>query len=76
MACEQRAQMMMRARMWGVCIGDVEIEHANMLESPRVIELMAPADVVLVNTRFSARRVSSPPSVFRLCLGTNSGIVQ
>jgi H3 lysine-79-specific histone-lysine N-methyltransferase len=51
MAREQRAQMMMRARMWGVRMGDVELEHANMLESARVNELMARADVVLVNNK-------------------------
>ncbi len=27
MACEQRAQMMMRACMWGIPIGDVKLEH-------------------------------------------------
>ncbi|KAH9971215.1 histone methylation DOT1 [Lactifluus volemus] len=36
MACEQRAQMIMRARMWGVRMGDVELEHANMLGSAHV----------------------------------------
>ena len=36
MACEHRSQMMMRARMWGVRMGDVELEHANFLESERV----------------------------------------
>ena len=51
MAREQRNQTMMRARMWGVSMGDVELEHANMLESPRVNELMARADVVLVNNK-------------------------
>jgi H3 lysine-79-specific histone-lysine N-methyltransferase len=51
MAREQRAQIMMRARMWGVRMGDVELEHANMLESARVNELMARADIVLVNNK-------------------------
>jgi H3 lysine-79-specific histone-lysine N-methyltransferase len=51
MAREQRAQMMVRARMWGVRMGDVELEHANMLESARVNELMARADIVLVNNK-------------------------
>jgi H3 lysine-79-specific histone-lysine N-methyltransferase len=32
-------------------MGDVELEHANMLESARVNELMARADVVLVNNK-------------------------
>jgi len=27
MACEQRTQMMMHARMWGIPMGDVELEH-------------------------------------------------
>ena len=65
MACEQRAQMMMRARMWGVRMGDVELEHANMLESARVNELMARADVVLVNNKVFGEKCtgfSSPVS--------------
>ena len=66
MACEQRAQMMMRAGMWGVRMGDVELEHANMLESPRVNELMARADVVLVNNKvFGEKRKCAPPSSTR-----------
>ena len=40
MACEHRSQMM-RARMWGVRMGDVELEHANFLESERVYGLSA-----------------------------------
>jgi H3 lysine-79-specific histone-lysine N-methyltransferase len=51
MAREQHAQMMMRARMWGVRVGDIELQQANMLESARVNELMARADVVLVNNK-------------------------
>jgi len=58
MACEQRAQMMMRARMWGVRMGDVELEHANMLESARVNELMARADVVLVNNKVFGEKLN------------------
>lgn len=65
MACEQRAQMMMRASMWGVRMGDVELEHANMLESSRVNELMAHADIVLVNNKvFGEKRELLPPRFF------------
>jgi [histone H3]-lysine79 N-trimethyltransferase len=63
MACEQRAQMMMRAQMWGVRMGDVELEHANMLDSARVNELMACADVVFINNKvFGESCTSSLPS--------------
>ncbi|KAI0247565.1 histone methylation protein DOT1-domain-containing protein [Lactifluus subvellereus] len=50
-ACEQRAQMMMCARMWGVRMDDVELEHANMLDGACVNGLMACADVILVNNK-------------------------
>jgi [histone H3]-lysine79 N-trimethyltransferase len=59
MAREQRAQMMMRAGMWGVRMGDVELEHANMLESARVNELMARADIVLVNNKVFGEKCTS-----------------
>jgi H3 lysine-79-specific histone-lysine N-methyltransferase len=64
MACEQRAQMMMRAGMWGVRMGEVELEHANMLESLRVNELMARADVVLVNNKVFGEKRESPSPLF------------
>jgi len=51
LAREQRRQMMMRARMWGVSMGDVELEEGDMLESVRLSELMSKADVVLVNNK-------------------------
>jgi H3 lysine-79-specific histone-lysine N-methyltransferase len=60
MAREQRAQLMMRARMWGVRMGDVELEHSNMLESARVNELMRRADVVLVNNKVFGEKCTSP----------------
>jgi H3 lysine-79-specific histone-lysine N-methyltransferase len=59
MAREQRAQMMMRAGMWGVRMGDVELEHANMLESARVNKLMARADIVLVNNKVFGEKCTS-----------------
>ena len=59
MAREQRTQLMMRARMWGVRMGDVELEQANMLESARVNELMPRADVVLVNNKVFGEKCTS-----------------
>ena len=75
-ACEPRIPMTMGARMWGVRMGDVELEHANMLKSPHVNELMVCADVVLVN-KASARSVSFPPLPYLDNFSElNSGIVQ
>ncbi|KAF8198985.1 histone-lysine N-methyltransferase [Pholiota molesta] len=45
------AQMKIRCRMWGVRIGEMELEEGNMLESRRVDELIARADVVLVDNK-------------------------
>jgi hypothetical protein len=45
----------MRARTWGVRMGDVEPEHVKLLESVRVNELTARADIVLVNTEPAER---------------------
>ena len=76
MACELRTPMTMCARMWGVRMGDVELEHANMLKSPHVNELVVCADVVLVN-RASARYLSYPPLPYLENFSElNSGIVQ
>ena len=49
LAEEQHRQMRLRCRMWGVAMGDVELEMGNMITSARVDELMSKADVVLVN---------------------------
>ena len=45
MAYGNRAQMMMRVRLWSVRMGNVELKHGNMLESPLVNELLTRADV-------------------------------
>lgn len=50
-ANEQLEQVKIRARMWGVTMGDVELVRGDMLEDPRVSELMSKADVVLVNNK-------------------------
>ncbi|KAH9487179.1 Histone-lysine N-methyltransferase, H3 lysine-79 specific [Psilocybe cubensis] len=44
-------QMKVRCRMWGVVVGEMELEEGNMLESKRVDELIAKADVVLVDNK-------------------------
>ena len=44
-------QIKIRCRMWGVRIGQVELEEGNMLESHRVDELISKADVVLVDNK-------------------------
>ena len=50
-------------------MGDVELEHENMLESPRANELMARADVVLVNNKvFGEKRWFPPP--FRISIAS------
>jgi H3 lysine-79-specific histone-lysine N-methyltransferase len=64
MAREQLAQMRMRARMWGVRMGDIELERANMLESARVNELIARADVVLVNNKVFGEKCTSCSLLF------------
>ena len=44
-------QMKIRCRMWGVKIGEIELEEGDMLESRRVDELVSKADVVLVDNK-------------------------
>ncbi|KAF9560177.1 DOT1-domain-containing protein [Agrocybe pediades] len=50
-ACDVVDQMKIRCRMWGVRIGKVELEKGDMLKSRRVDELIAKADVVLVDNK-------------------------
>ena len=44
-------QMKIRCRMWGVRIGEMELEEGDMLKSKRVDELISKADVVLVDNK-------------------------
>lgn len=44
-------QIKIRARMWGVNIGEMELEEGDMLKSKRVDELMSKADVVLIDNK-------------------------
>ncbi|KAJ3514934.1 hypothetical protein NLJ89_g2077 [Agrocybe chaxingu] len=44
-------QMKIRARMWGVRVGEMELEQGDMLKSRRTDELIAKADVVLVDNK-------------------------
>jgi hypothetical protein len=46
-----KAQFEVRCRMWGVGHGSVELEEGDILDSRRVDELIAKADVVLVNNK-------------------------
>ncbi|KAF7335840.1 Histone-lysine N-methyltransferase, H3 lysine-79 specific [Mycena sanguinolenta] len=40
-----------RCQMWGVKVGEIELEEGDMLQSARVNELIAVADVVLVDNK-------------------------
>lgn len=50
-AREMVEHLKVRCRMWGVRFGDVELEQGDMLKSRRVDELIAQADVVLVDNK-------------------------
>jgi [histone H3]-lysine79 N-trimethyltransferase len=50
-ARDQLEEIQRRCRMWGVSMGEVELEHGDMLQSTRVSELMRQADVVLINNK-------------------------
>ncbi|KAI0656838.1 S-adenosyl-L-methionine-dependent methyltransferase [Cubamyces menziesii] len=47
----QLEQFRMRCRMWGVRMGEVELEQGDMLKSEKVDKLVKEADVVLVNNK-------------------------
>ncbi|KAI0693641.1 histone methylation protein DOT1-domain-containing protein [Cytidiella melzeri] len=51
LARQQLEQFQLRCRMWGLQMGEVELEEGNMLESARTNELIKQADVVLVNNK-------------------------
>ena len=56
----QLEQFRMRCRMWGVRMGEVELEQGDMLKSEKVDKLVKEADVVLVNNKvFQEPRESS-----------------
>ncbi|KAG6919463.1 hypothetical protein DXG01_005722 [Tephrocybe rancida] len=50
-AREMKEHLEVRCRMWGVRIGEVELEEGDMLKSTRVNELIPQADVVLVDNK-------------------------
>ncbi|EJF55465.1 S-adenosyl-L-methionine-dependent methyltransferase, partial [Dichomitus squalens LYAD-421 SS1] len=50
-ARSQLEQFKTRCRMWGVRMGEVELEEGDMLKSAKVDELVKSADVVLVNNK-------------------------
>ncbi|GJE94257.1 DOT1-domain-containing protein [Phanerochaete sordida] len=51
LARDQLEQFRIRCRMWGLSMGDVELEQGDMLTSPRTDELIRQADVILVNNK-------------------------
>lgn len=51
LARDQLEQFRIRCRMWGLSMGEVELEEGNMLSSPRTDELIKQADVILVNNK-------------------------
>ena len=50
-ARDMSEQIQIRCRMWGVRVGEVELEEGNMLQSRRMDELISKADVVLVDNK-------------------------
>lgn len=62
MAKEQLEQLKIRTRMWGVNMGEVELEEGDMLKSERVAKLMSEADVVLINNKVFKESCESPSS--------------
>ncbi|KAJ7031517.1 histone-lysine N-methyltransferase [Mycena alexandri] len=50
-ARDMAANFKVRCRMWGLKVGDIELEEGDMLLSPRVNELISQADVVLVDNK-------------------------
>ena len=50
-ARSQLEQFRTRCRMWGVRMGNVELEEGDMLKSAKVDQLVKEADVVLVNNK-------------------------
>lgn len=51
LARKQLEQFRIRCRMWGLQMGDVELEEGDMLESISTNALLKQADVVLVNNK-------------------------
>lgn len=51
LARKQLEQFRIRCKMWGVSMGDVELEEGDMLTSRRTDELIKKADVILVNNK-------------------------
>lgn len=48
-AVEQLEQVRQRSRLWGLNMGEVELENGDITRSPRLSQLMRQADVVLIN---------------------------
>ena len=67
LARSQLEQFKIRCRMWGLQMGDIELEEGDMLESKRTDELIRQADVVLVNNKvFQEPRKSLHSSCYQI----------
>lgn len=51
LARQQLQQLRTRSRMWGLSMGNIELEEGDMLTSSRVDALLPKADVVVVNNK-------------------------
>ncbi len=49
--------------MWGVRVGEMELEEGDMLKSARMDALLAKADVVLVDNKVFEQSCKSPPHI-------------
>lgn len=59
-AVEQHIQLQQRCRLWGLRMGEVELENGDITRSARLSQLMGQADVVLINNYiFAEQRESS-----------------
>lgn len=77
LANQQLEQFRIRCRMWGLDMGDVELEEGDMLESPRTNELLKQADVVLVNNKVFKEPRKSPSAadgLFAYCVAVNEAL--
>ena len=61
-ALDVQEQMGIRARMWGLRMGEVELEEGDMLKSSKLDSLMPKADVVLVDNKVFTVDCESHPN--------------
>jgi [histone H3]-lysine79 N-trimethyltransferase len=64
LARRQLEQFQIRCKMWGLSMGDVELEEGDMLTSPRTDQLIKQADVILVNNKVFLEECESPYALY------------